>query len=194
MEGKAGRGLGLIPLLERVSVSPVVVISSAENDNHRDVTDRVYTHMMNHRLHEPPADDQVTTRSSCSHTQTLAEVRTETVACFFPPDTNYGWELWCSEGLVPSKASVRTWLDVVGHGWMWLPLHRTPGGCSSSSRRRQPPRLRTRRRGRRARSTSCGCRSEEGHTWGDTGQAGQTQEVVTVGIWSRGTEMAQVLL
>lgn len=59
-----------------------------------------------------------------------------------------------------------------------LPLHRTPAGCSSSSRHHQPRRLRTHRRGRRARSTSCGCRIEEGRTWRDAGWTDQTQEVV----------------
>lgn len=71
MEGKAGRGLGLIPLPGRVSGSPVVTISSAENYNHSDVTERVYIHTTNHRLHEPPADVWMTTRNSCSHTKTL---------------------------------------------------------------------------------------------------------------------------
>lgn len=42
MEGEAGGGLDLIPLLERVSTSPVVVIGSAENGNHSEVRERVY--------------------------------------------------------------------------------------------------------------------------------------------------------
>lgn len=44
MEGKAGGGLGLIRLLERVSVSPIVVISSAENYNHSDLIEGSHKH------------------------------------------------------------------------------------------------------------------------------------------------------
>lgn len=71
-EGKAGRGLGLIPLLEKVSVSPIVVISSAENYNHSDMMERVYICMRNLRLHEQPADVPLTTKS----TEMLPEVNT----------------------------------------------------------------------------------------------------------------------
>lgn len=46
-----------------------------------------------------------------------------------------------------------------------LPLHQTPVGCSSSCHRHRQQPLHIHRRGRRARSASCDCHTEEGHTW-----------------------------
>lgn len=60
MEVKAGRGLGRIQRLERVSFSPTVVISLAENYDHNDGDGRSpHIHVMM-ELHEQPTDGQVT--------------------------------------------------------------------------------------------------------------------------------------
>lgn len=92
MEGKAGGGLGLVPLLERVSVSPIVGISSAEKDGHSDVMERASMCVMSRRLHQQPADVQVTMRSSCSHTLKQG--------LLFPnPVAKHGLVLWNSKVL-----------------------------------------------------------------------------------------------
>lgn len=57
MEEKAGGGLGRIQRLERVSFSPTVVISLAENYDHNDSDGgTLYMHVMT----EQPSDGQVT--------------------------------------------------------------------------------------------------------------------------------------
>lgn len=63
-----------------------------------------------------------------------------------------------------------------------LPLHQTPVGCSSSCRHHRQQPLHIHRRGRRARSASCDCHTEEGHTW--------TESAVQINMRQSRTEMA----
>lgn len=60
MEVKAGRGLGRIQRLGRVSFSPTIVISLAKNYDHNDSDGgSLFMHVMM-ALHEQPSDVQVT--------------------------------------------------------------------------------------------------------------------------------------
>lgn len=65
-------------------------------------------------------------------------------------------------------------------------------GCSSSCRHRQQRLLHIHHRGQRARSASCGCRTEEGRTWIKNQREGGKYQDVTRKLQSISTYAEQV--